>query len=362
MNNLFRTMALRGAPVGGVDRELKTIRGVKVMQMGKVNDSRPWEVDLESLQQVVQFGNANPKGMKARFTHPSMSDDGFGKYLGRWTNFRIEGDSCYADLKLAESSFETPNGDLGSYVMDMAEEDPEAFGVSAATSLAGVMYTEVPEGKTLPLRIDGLRAVDFVDEPAATRGGLFDMASPTGLPALTSWIVDTHFADREPREVVERMCSFLSKHYGRDVMSDVLAGKAGQGEATPAPAPVAPAGQASPQLSIDGAKPFMDLFGDRGAKWYLEGKSLSDCLSVVNTEQAKTIQDLSAKVTDLETRLAAAIAATGENPGEAFSAGAPAGSVDPAKVKAREKLEEFKQQGASDPVAKFAAALAPKAN
>ena len=145
-------------------------------------------------------------------------------------------------------------------------------------------------------------------------------------------------------------------------MSDVLAGKAGQGETTPAPAPVATAGQASPQLSIDGAKPFMDLFGDRGAKWYLEGKSLSDCLSVVNTEQAKTIQDLSAKVTDLETRLAAAVKATGESPDQAFSAGAPAGVVDPNKVKAQEEKEKFKAQGASEPVAKFAAALAPKAN
>lgn len=143
-------------------------------------------------------------------------------------------------------------------------------------------------------------------------------------------------------------------------MSDVLAGKAGQGEATPAPAPVATAGQASPQLSIDGAKPFMDLFGDRGAKWYLEGKSLSDCLGVVNTEQAKTIQDLSAKVTDLETRLAAAVKAGGEDPDQAFSGGTPAGLADPAKVRAREKVEEFKQQGASEAAAKFAAALASK--
>lgn len=145
-------------------------------------------------------------------------------------------------------------------------------------------------------------------------------------------------------------------------MDDVLAGKAGQGEATPAPAPVAPAGQASPQLSIDGAKPYMDLFGDRGAKWYLEGKSLSDCLSVVNTEQAKTIQDLSAKVTDLETRLEAALKASGESPDNAFSSGVPAGSVDPAKVAAKQKVDGFKQQGASDPVAKFAAALSPSSN
>ena len=355
MNGYFRTSALRAAPAQ-LDQQANTISGVKVMQLGKVNDDRPWEVDQQTLAEVVQFGNAEPKGLKARFTHPSMSDDGFGKYLGRWKNFRIEGDAVYADLQLSDSSFETPNGDLGGYIMKLAEEDPEAFGVSAATKLADEMYQEVPQGKVIPLRLAGLRAVDFVDEPAATRGGLFDMSSPSGLPALATWIVETHFADREPAEVVERMCSFLSKHYRRGVMSEVLAGKAaGNGEVTPASAPVAPAGQSSPQLSIEGAKPFMDLFGDRGAKWYLEGKSLSDCLSIVNAEQAKTIEDLQAQNLDLITRLEAALKTSGES--EVFAASAPPVPVDPKKAESLQKAENLKAQGASDRVAKFAAAL-----
>lgn len=355
MNGFFRTSALRAAPAN-IDTEANIISGVKVMQLGKVNDDRPWEVDQQTLAQLVQFGNLEPKGMKARFTHPSMSDDGFGKYLGRWKNFRIEGDAAYADLQLSDSSFETPNGDLGSYIMKLAEEDPEAFGVSAATKLSDEMYQEVPQGKVIPLRLAGLRAVDFVDEPAATRGGLFDMSSPSGLPALATWIVETHFADREPAEVVERMCSFLSKHYKRDVMSEVLAGKAaGNGEVAPALAPVAPAGQSSPQLSIDGAKPFMDLFGDRGAKWYLEGKGLSDCLSIVNQEQARTIEDLKAQNLDLKTRLEAALKTSGES--EEFAASAPPVPVDPKKAESLQTAERLKAQGVSDRVAKFAAAL-----
>lgn len=354
MNSLFRTATLRGvAPKSGVDRIAKRITGVKVMQMGKVNDSRPWDVDEETLSQVVQFGNAPNKGTKARFTHPSMSDDGFGKYLGRWTNFRIDGDSAYADLQLAESAFATPNGDLGTYVMDMAEEDPESFGVSAATSLAGVMYTEVPEGKTLPLRLDGLRAVDFVDEPAATRGGLFDMTTPQGLPALTSWIVETHFADREPREVVERMCSFLSKHYGRDIMSEVLevlAGKQAGQETQPATAPAAPAG-----LSLDQAKPFIDAFGSRGAQWYLEGRQLADCFVDVTREVAEVNKNLLAEIEDLKTKLDAAIkASNGEE--EALSS-MPKTEIPEGKKAALEKAEQLKAQGASEKTARWAAGL-----
>lgn len=356
-NNMFRTQVLRSAPAR-VDREAKRINGVKVMQMGRVNDSRPWEVDEETLRQLATFGNQPNKGTKARFTHPNMSDDGFGKYLGRWEQFRIEGDAVYADLQLAESSFATPNGDLGTYVMDLAEEDPEAFGVSAATSLAGVMYTEVPEGKTLPLRIDGLRAVDFVDEPAATRGGLFDMTTPQGLPALATWIVETHFSDREPREVVHRLCSFLSKHYGRDIMSEVLAGNAGKNETAPATAPEAPAGQ----LSMDAAKPFLEAFGDRGATWYLQGKSFADCLAIENAElkAAKAESDL--KYQDLEKRLEAAIKATGHSDEQGFSSTDPAPQLTDAQKAKAQRVEDLKRQGVPESVAKMAAALSPSTN
>lgn len=348
-NNLFRTKALRGAPKSGVDRAAKRVNGVKVMQMGKVNDSRPWEVDAETLDQVVQFGNAPNKGTKARFTHPSMSDDGFGKYLGRWTNFRVEGDSAYADLQLAESAFNTPNGDLGTYILDMAEEDPESFGVSAATSLAGVMYTEVPEGKTLPLRLDGLRAVDFVDEPAATRGGLFDMESPAGLPALATWIVETHFSDREPEEVLQRLSSFLSKHYGREIVMSGTADKADQGQ-NPAPAPVAPAG-----LSLDGAKPWIEAFGQRGAVWYIEGRSMADCFGVLSTELREANEALQAQVTDLQTRLDAALkAASGES--DALSS-TPKTEIPEEKQAKLKRAEELKAQGVGEKTAKWAAAF-----
>lgn len=346
-SNLFRMSALRSAPALGVDRAAKRINGVKVMQLGRVNDSRPWVVDEQTLAQVVEFGNAPNKGLKARFTHPSMSNDGFGKYLGRWTNFRIQGDSAYADLQLSESSFDTPSGDLGTYVMDLAEEDPEAFGVSAATELAASMYQDPADGAdTMPLRLDGLRAVDFVDEPAATRGGLFDMTSPAGLPALTTWIVETHFADREPAEVVNRMCSFLSKHYGRDIMDEVLA-DAGKDKA-------APATEASAALSQELAKPFIETFGDRGAKWYIEGKSFADCLAIEAKELKEQLSAIQAENVDLKTKLEAALKASGES--DHFSS-APRVELSPEKARAKAREQELKAQGTEPKVAKWAAAF-----
>ena len=75
---LFRTGAIRQDVSKGVDTQAGVIRGARVIQLGDVNDSRPWYVDQETMSQVVKFGNQPNKGLKARFTHPNMSDDGMG--------------------------------------------------------------------------------------------------------------------------------------------------------------------------------------------------------------------------------------------------------------------------------------------
>lgn len=350
--HLFRTGAIRQDVSKGVDTQAGVIRGAKVIQLGSVNDSRPWLVDQETMSQVVKFGNGPQKGLKARFTHPNMSDDGMGKYLGRWQNFRIEGDSVLADLHLSDSAAKSPSGDLKSYVLQLASEDPEAFGISVATKLAPEMFQDMEDEdpQTRPLRLVGLYAADVVDEPAATRGGLFDLESPAGLPALASWIVDTHFADREPAEVIDRLCSFLSKYYGRDVMAELTADKAGQAPEQPK------APEATPAVSLDAAKPYMEAFGDRGAAWYLQGKSVAECFAVVNKELQDKIDQLTAENQDLSVRLKAAQLASGEQP----LSSTPPVEVDPKQAEKAGKVEEFKRKGAAEPVAKLAASFAGK--
>ena len=116
----FRTEAAR-TPPQRVDRQANVIYGAAIMQGGNLNegDARKWTADAETLQQVTQFGQHARNGIKARFTHPNMSNDGMGSYLGRWSNFRLDGDTVRADLHIADAAFTSPQGDLGNYVMEI---------------------------------------------------------------------------------------------------------------------------------------------------------------------------------------------------------------------------------------------------
>lgn len=229
----FRTSRTAGY-MQGVDRRNNRIYGAKILETGPLNDSRPWDVDRRTLEQLVEFGSRRNKGLKARFAHPNMSDDGLGTFVGHWRRLRIvdaEASSyVVGDLHLSQSAFATPKGDLGTYLMDLADEDPEAFGVSAATELAAEMFEPLeedpdadPEEATAeprrPLRFANVHAADFVDSPAATRGGLFavDWRDSKDLPAILDWILDQHFSNLTPEAVLAKAQTYLARHYGRPI-------------------------------------------------------------------------------------------------------------------------------------------------
>lgn len=344
-DHLFRTQPNRSPETLRVDRQAKVIRGAKVIQLGAVNDSRPWDVDEETLAQVADHIGRPNKGLKARFTHPGLSDDGLGKYLGRWRNPRIEGDAVFADLHIAEVAFDSPSGDLGNYVMNLAEEDPEAFGVSVATKLDESMFSETEE--RLPLRIAGLHAADFVDTPAATRGGLFEAHSQDGIPAVATWILENHFKGAEPEEVLQRVEGFLSRHYGRGLSMEKDPDVSGQ--ITPQVSP-----ETSGDLSREAAAQYLELFGDAGARWYLEGKKLEECFTLTLEGLKSENVELRSQVEDLSARLDAALKASGEIDPLSVE---PKVHVDPALSAKREKAEKLKAQGYQDRTARWAASF-----
>lgn len=205
-----------------VDREAKIIYGAKLMELGDLNDgdARPWTATEETLAQLMEFGLSSKKGMKARFTHPNMSGDGLGSFLGRWKNFQQSDDSVYADLHIADAAFNSPQGDLGTYVMDLAEEDGEAFGVSAAGVIDEKNQQEFARsdrgrnGEKWPIKWKLMRAADVVDTPAATRGGMFDLTTPDlrNLPAQATVLLSTYFGDAEPEVVRGRINAFLDRY------------------------------------------------------------------------------------------------------------------------------------------------------
>ncbi len=177
------------------------IRRFSVMSRGEALGHGFW-VDATAIQQTADAINMQGLGIKSRFTHPSLSGDGFGKLLGRCFDAVVEGDRVLADLHFLVSSHDTPDGDLAGYVMKLAQEAPENFGASIAfehddegeeqffdanqeeiqgTDNRGnpksISRFKSPDPDNVlglwHMRLAELRAVDIVDEPAANPSGLF---------------------------------------------------------------------------------------------------------------------------------------------------------------------------------------------
>jgi hypothetical protein len=167
-----------------VDREQKVIRGFKVMSLGDAL-GHGMAVDETTLSQLEAIGNKSAVGIKTRVQHSNGKGDGFGRYLGKSRNFSRQGDSVFADLHLDELAFKSPEGDWGSYLLDLAERAPDSFGSSPE-----VIQTKQPVGKGgFAMRIQDLLAIAIVDRPATNVGffstpvGESNMAEVTALEA-----------------------------------------------------------------------------------------------------------------------------------------------------------------------------------
>lgn len=190
-----------------VDREggrygAGVITGASLCSRGEALGHYMW-VDQVMLQQIVDLSPADPKFLKSRFTHPDWCSDGMGKGLGTIDNLKLVGDQVYGDLHFYAAAHVAPDGDLATYVMNLADEDPVNFGLSIVFSHDWVAEDEFEEEHTKTIeakddqgnvvttrrqfqspdpnnvenlphaRIAEMRAADVVDEPAANPNGLF---------------------------------------------------------------------------------------------------------------------------------------------------------------------------------------------
>lgn len=236
------------APLVSVDRENKVIRGYVVAQSGPFKTPGRGEFDEQSLRKIVKLINATPKGLKSRFAHPSLSEDGIGKFLGRARDARLDKDRVRANLHLDPSSFSTPSGDLGGYVMDLAETDPDAFSSSLVLRIDKIKRTDKrgrpekdEEGNDLPplWRPTELHASDVVDEGDAVDGFLSaDSLLPDAVLRRGAQLLDQQFPGAT-REVVEARClAFLGRYLdwryadeGRGARGQRRGEKSGEGSA-----------------------------------------------------------------------------------------------------------------------------------
>jgi len=192
MHRYFSTPPIFSAPVANIDRELGIIQGVTIARIGPAKGHNGF-VDRSFLLQIVDNAASKPAGIKARFGHPNMCSQALGTYLGRFKNYSYTGDQVKADLHLDDTAKNTPSGDLYSYVLDMAEKNPDMFGASIVFEIGeSVFLEEEIDGEKVEkeyFRLKELRATDIVDEPAAT-DGLFSANSFPGIA--------TQFLDENP--------------------------------------------------------------------------------------------------------------------------------------------------------------------
>ena len=222
----------------GVNREKNILLGYVVAQAGPFKSQGRGEFDRVSLEKIVQLGNEKRGGLRSRFTHPSLSSDGLGKFLGRSHGLAIGQaldertgkmvEAVRADLHFDKTALEEgPDGGkpLGIYVMDLAESDPNAISSSIVLRFDeefrrktdGTLETD-KDGETLPplWRPKELLASDIVDTGDAVDGllsaGINPGELPDGVVRMASQALDQLFAGASRDVVRARGQAFLERY------------------------------------------------------------------------------------------------------------------------------------------------------
>lgn len=226
-----------GRPTG-IDRKGRVLLGYVIAQEGPFKTPGRGEFDVDSLQSVVDLAKQKPQGLKSRFTHPDLSNDGLGKFLGRARDVRMshtvnaDGETVKAvrgNLYFADSASNTPSGDLAGYVMDLATEDPDALSSSLVLQADEVYRLDNKgkpardvEGELLPpiWRPTALHASDIVDTGEAVDGLLGRQLSADGLPdevvRQAAALLKQQFSGRDRAFVEARLSAWVAKvldHY-----------------------------------------------------------------------------------------------------------------------------------------------------
>jgi hypothetical protein len=333
----------------GGDNGAGILSGVSLIAAGEALGHDMW-IDDVTLSQVAEQAGQGKHGIKSRFTHPSMSADGMGRHLGRIKDVRVEGDRVLGDLHFAKSAHSTPDGNLAEYVMELAEEDPAAAGLSivfehdaereeAYQASFGDGPFESPDEdnvKNLPhVRLAKLRAADVVDEPAANPEGMFDRQPlARDVDDLLSYAAG--LSEEKPKSLAfgvdaDRASQFLQRWLGSHSLS-IVSENDEESQMSDAPEVVESVVSDVPQITredfLSELSAYVDKFGaENGQQWFSEGIDLSEALG-------RQCDVLNARVEELQGELAAAkdqlsaAASIGEDPIDV-------GDASPASDKAR---------------------------
>ncbi len=300
------------------------IEGVSLIATGEALGHGLW-IDDVTLSQVAEFANQGNKGLKSRFTHPGMSSDGLGRHLGRIEDSEVMGDKVVGNLHIQKSARKTPEGDLGDYVMSLVNEDSAAAGLSIVfdhdweasdafseeNMVDGEFVSPDPANvNNYPhVRIQGLRAADVVDEPAANPDGFFyrqDM--PRQATAFLNYI--TGVSNDIPDETFgfdpERATVFLDRWLVASGLSIVpIAEDVTEmaTETTPDTSPVEKAEVTRDEFTQELDR-YVEAFGvANGIAWFREGLDYTEALGKHCESLTTKVRELTAENEQLKTDL-----------------------------------------------------------
>jgi len=294
------------------------IRGVSVITRGEALGHELW-VDADFLADTTAAINSTSTGLKARFTHPGLSNDGMGTKLGTIHDAKTVGDQVIADLHFQAAAHKTPDGDLADYVMTLAEETPDQFGLSivfehdleleqAHTNehTSGDLFISPDEhnkNNYAHAMLANLRAGDVVDEPAANPDGLFKRGQEFAQQGdeLLQYVLGV--SDAKPSTLCfgvdgDRAMQFVTRFLSRHNLTIQKGGDPVSEVESAVDAPPTREEFAAQLLQ------YTEAFGaDNGATWFAEGVSFTECQSRHIEELNRQIATLSAKVDELQETL-----------------------------------------------------------
>lgn len=166
-------------PLGGgvtVDREAGVIRNVSIITEGEAL-GHGFSIDRVMLNQVLDGLSGNGR-MRVRLTHPEGEQFGIGRdpiecLVGSVTASRLDGDRIRGDVQIAKFAEHSPLGNMREYLLSVAEEAPEAIGMSIVFEPDEFEQSRNTDGTHLAYgRVKKLCAVDFVGDPGANSNGL----------------------------------------------------------------------------------------------------------------------------------------------------------------------------------------------
>lgn len=169
-----------------VDREGGIIKSVAVLTAGMAwpAAAEPFMIDEIMLQQCADGINAAANGIKSRISHPELAGgpmwpggDGVFHLVGRARNATLTEGQVRADIHLGPHAKNSPNGNMWEFLLDLAEHDPTACGLSIRFVPAD--YATGEDGALIG-RIAAMQAVDFVGSPGGNPSGMLsgDKSAP----------------------------------------------------------------------------------------------------------------------------------------------------------------------------------------